>query len=264
MTYSDRFSVRSLASTLSICALMVFSAGAQAAVSIDTTQFSLRSQDVFDNMNDGPQGLELLSNENGVIRIRMTGLANNLSLQGQGFGGLAHQMYYGRFDVAMNSGFYLTGYSLSGTLNGTLVDPELPWGAYTNSPGYARNQARVNTQVITATGEELGARAFSSLNLNGQNGFNWGQVNVDPGSHFQLRVDSHAGIDYVPTDWVRDLGDMWISGSSPAYAAINITDPVLTLYTDQIPSPVPEADTWAMMLAGLGLCTWVARRRQRK
>jgi len=32
----------------------------------------------------------------------------------------------------------------------------------------------------------------------------------------------------------------------------------------QAPQPVPEADTWAMLLAGLGLIGWQARRRARK
>jgi hypothetical protein len=33
--------------------------------------------------------------------------------------------------------------------------------------------------------------------------------------------------------------------------------------TDGLPAPVPEADTWAMLVSGLGLVGWMARRRAR-
>jgi MYXO-CTERM domain-containing protein len=35
-----------------------------------------------------------------------------------------------------------------------------------------------------------------------------------------------------------------------------------TMTCCRAPPPVPEADTWAMLLAGLGLVGWQARRRK--
>jgi hypothetical protein len=58
-----------------------------------------------------------------------------------------------------------------------------------------------------------------------------------------------------------DQGGSFHSWNAPGGAQINLTVPFVGPFT---PVPVPEPETYALMLAGLGLISFAARRRKQK
>jgi len=75
----------------------------------------------------------------------------------------------------------------------------------------------------------------------------------------------------VSNSWVTDaytaVGLGWVNPTGPGHVyVLNLTNPETeTIHQDQLYMvPVPEPETYAMLLAGLGLMGFVARRRQRK
>lgn len=73
----------------------------------------------------------------------------------------------------------------------------------------------------------------------------------------------------VSNSWVTDayaaVAGGWVNPSGPGHVyVLNLTDASGALRQDQLYMVVPEPETYAMLLAGLGLMGFIARRRQRK
>lgn len=103
------------------------------------------------------------------------------------------------------------------------------------------------------------------------NGNNWGNVNFQSLSISGLSVTSNgtgSGLTWTSTGPIA-AGTYSLtfsgSGASPndgrSWASSNSLRYDLA-YTAVAVSPVPEPETYAMMLAGLGLVAWVSRRRK--
>lgn len=103
------------------------------------------------------------------------------------------------------------------------------------------------------------------------NGNNWGNVNFNSLSISGLSVTSNgtgSGLTWTSTGPIAagtysltfsgsgaspNGGNSWASSNSLRYDLA---------YTAVAVSPVPEPETYALMLAGLGLVAWVSRRRK--
>jgi hypothetical protein len=66
------------------------------------------------------------------------------------------------------------------------------------------------------------------------------------------------GVDF----WNGGAIASWNNPSYPGATAANVRWREVTLTLDQQTAPIPEPETYAMMLAGLGLLGFAARRRK--
>lgn len=158
--------------------------------------------------------------------------------------------------------------------------PTFAPGAGTNrylSTSFANSISATNGQVFNMDNWDVAINASnidttdsthgSDLNVAGANMFNSGDsVNVNVPVH----GDQWKGaVSFNSTGSVNDTLNFYFltnSNSTAAQQAIvtkfagqfSFNDGVLTYAT----APVPEAETYAMMLAGLGLVGWMARRRK--
>lgn len=138
----------------------------------------------------------------------------------------------------------------------------------TSGCNYAYSGTDCGWNVDTATGEmahlfydELGNKAYYDTSGNGpQPG--WGLTNTGPFINLQAYY-YWSGTEYAP-----DTGSAWVfhfnSGHQKAFNnRQNLDFYALAVSPGDVAavSPVPEAQTYALMLAGLGLIGWRARRR---
>jgi hypothetical protein len=99
---------------------------------------------------------------------------------------------------------------------------------------------------------------FGNGTLNGVNTASFGQNDVGLIDNLQAYV-YWSGLEYAPlfgTAWVFDM----IGGSQASFGGGNVIYAWAVRPGDVV--AVPEADTWAMLLAGLGLVGVAARRRR--
>ena len=140
--------------------------------------------------------------------------------------------------------------------------------SYNGSTDYGYNVSEQGTAFAGSTGSEMAHLFYDTLNNKGycpvstncspagQTG--WGLTNKGPFSNLQAN-HYWSATEYAPpsTDfaWSFAMGDGWQFAGYKGYG-----------YSALAVSPgdvaaVPEAETYALMLAGLGLVGWRARRR---
>lgn len=90
----------------------------------------------------------------------------------------------------------------------------------------------------------------ASLNLASLNNF----------GTYNIAANNWSADSYVGGDWQTNVYLYGVSGGSPVVIAphYGVTTSVVAT------APVPEPETYAMMLAGLGALGWMGRRRQAK
>lgn len=149
----------------------------------------------------------------------------------------------GTFSLASTNTFYGLGWSTSG---GTLFGP----GTYTVST------------IDAGAGVDGGDYTFTvgEGQLGGQVDFAWGTTTgIDVVMVWD--VATIGGVTtYTSTDWDGDgaPGAGMIDGPFPNFSAN------FDMEHDEVIAPVPEASTYSMMLAGLGLIGFAVRRRRLK
>jgi MYXO-CTERM domain-containing protein len=144
--------------------------------------------------------------------------------------------------------------------------------SYNGSTDVGDNVSEQGTAYAGGTGSEMAHLFYNSLNDKSycdpatstasscsgpQTG--WGLTNVGPFTH--LQADGYwSGTEYVP-----DTRGAWYFYFFSGYQNGNADKEGNSLYALAVRpgdvTAVPEADTWAMLLAGLGLIGAVARRR---
>ncbi len=103
----------------------------------------------------------------------------------------------------------------------------------------------------------ISAYNTSGAFVGGSSGVNWGLVNKGPFTNFQSGY-YWSGTEYAPSPsgaWLFGTGDgfQFLDGKSDSLYALAVRPGDV--------AAVPEAQTYALMLAGLGLIGWRARRR---
>lgn len=171
----------------------------------------------------------------------------------------------------------------NGTLTGpvTLGSPS-GFGAAVrpgNSPGTLTVDGSLNAYYATFDIELAGPNLYDRIVVNGDASFTDGVVN------FLLRTPDGISFDFMPTagdrftwlsvggtasgleglNWnLNVVGDGWYSTLASSYwGSTSWNGLQITFNGDHIEfaAPIPEPETWAMLLAGLGLVGWAARRR---
>ena len=152
----------------------------------------------------------------------------------------------------------------------------LPTVIDTGTPGcnFANTGTDCGSNVDTATGEmahlfydELGNKAYYGTSGNPQSGF--GLTNTGPFTHLQAgnywsgsEAASEAG-PYSGSAWLFDFGfgHQGTEFTQSAFYYSHLYDYYALAVSPGDVGAVPEAQTYALMLAGLGLIGWRARRR---
>ena len=184
----------------------------------------------------------------------------------------------------------------------TLTGPVVPVGAASQvREAFLFNAATYDPNVLGALGSAsigFDTRTFSSAVLGGAGGFatatlqQGGQIFSATTSGFQeIRLGDWASFSFTSlnaSDWVRfgstETPDFSAAGAAmtfgfrisiggicPIGSPSNCADPNVSSGLDNFRfdlqpaaavTPVPEPGTWALMLAGLGVTAWTARRRR--
>lgn len=182
---------------------------------------------------------------------------NTFGVSGIGSGGRMTWNTAQNWIAGMNAANYL-GYN----------DWRLPTTIDTGTPGcdyLAKSGTDCGWNVDTATGEmahlwydELGNKSYYDASGNYQPG--WGLTNTGPFSNVQSDY-YWSGAEYAPnTDEVAWSFDTGYGGQYGAYKNYNFMY-AWAVRPGQV-AAVPEPETYAMLLAGLGLLGFTARRRK--
>jgi hypothetical protein len=108
----------------------------------------------------------------------------------------------------------------------------------------------VSTSVSSLVGGTGGLAAFNDLGSGSNYGFNFYQSGTDSNQFHTINLNS-AAVSSLNTSIAANAGTWALGG---AFAAGNVPVPPI--------NAVPEAETYAMMIAGLGLMGAIARRRK--
>ena len=146
--------------------------------------------------------------------------------------------------------------------------------SYNGSTDIGLNVSEQGTAFAGSTGSEMAHLFYNTLNNKGiatpssvypsftlQTG--WGLTNKGPFTNFQATAYWSA-TEYAPNTsraWLFDFSNGYqLASDIGAYFALAVSpgDVAIT----GVPVAVPEADTWAMLLAGLGLVGAATRRRR--
>jgi hypothetical protein len=163
---------------------------------------------------------------------------------------------WGNLDLALDvrDGYRITSMTLTGTLTGVLK-PAVPSG--NASPGVATNEFFMGWDFRQA-GQSI---SMGRQTLNNVNGDRQLQLSADVPFEGDFTIAVNNGISAYAQSGVG----YWYDGDDAegftyyaSYASARWHDVVLTVQV----SPVPEPTTYAMLLAGLGIAGFTARRRK--
>lgn len=252
-----------------LCTLSSMQAFAQSNLWQETHAFTFLASGTQSSWSD-----YLASDQPGVSRIAFGGYDETNALQSWD-DALPYEpspapktLPYGdTMQISVKDGYRITGYSLqSNVFSANLV--AMGWENYDDvydeiAPGYANSSATLAVKTRLADGSATGAG--QSKTLFNSSGELWvGASGLSLTHDFSIRFDAMLTTD-AKAQWahMRDpdpyLCCHYISSPSLAYVAFQ--DIMLTIYSEPILSAVPEPQTHAMLLAGLGLIGWRWRRK---
>lgn len=191
----------------------------------------------------------LLSDSGGAARISLANAANILQLDpnrfvvnGDGRG------YRELFTVNVRPGYQVTGVSLSGSYDGALLPFTGPQGNPYYINGSASNWGGLSADIgpLPDPSDTYGRVAAGANNVNGNSTVN-SSTSLSLEGSFGLFMEGYVEI-FVEPGARLPSPDFQGFVNIPSYAGLRLVDPVLTIHT----SPVPEPETWAMLLAGIG------------
>jgi hypothetical protein len=245
--------------TLTALALAAASS-AQARIEISTNTFDLVSSDEADMMNTNPLAGHLISTSNNASTFAFPSFteALNFPLANYSNGNL----HDGTFTLNVHNGFQITGIKFSGTLTGQLQAARVPTGDYYyGQDGVASNHSQMWMTVGTSLyGNDLGQRSVTYDSTNGSREFSLSMNRLELTGQKNLELTVVGSTWAENSFWTYAYGDSYFSGGDFSYASFSVLNPTLTFYT----APVPEPETYAMMLAGLAGLGLMARRRAAK
>ncbi len=160
------------------------------------------------------------------------------------------------YRLTVKQGYRVTGFSLAATLTGKLEPGEL-----NGVPGVANNNGGFSFTAYRSTPlDSLLQREYKVSQLNGSELKTLSDEAVLPSSFLlDLYAGQNAYAQGVPFEECHPYWGCNIAYSH-ASASMWVKDMVLTVHT----APVPEPETYAMLLGGLAVTGFLARRRQRK
>ncbi|MDC8757400.1 PEP-CTERM sorting domain-containing protein [Janthinobacterium fluminis] len=230
------------------------------ADSIHVPAFSLSGPALAQGASGNKAG-QLLSNANGVTTIAVTGWQSSAGhYTEQGAGNYRDQS---SFNVAVNPGYRITGFSFTGTFVGVQVldaNPGVPNSSLV-TPGAADNGAHVGISL----GRGVNGAAFAEPSrqisqLNGSFDFELSVKNLSLSEALSLSL--YGGVDMFARagEWVieNDAGSFYRYYDN--YASMNILNPTLTVYYAPALA-VPEPESYAMLLLGLAFMGMARRRK---
>lgn len=224
---------------------------AHGATRVDTAAFSMQYA-------NGPATgeIHLLSAEPDSVRIALDSLGNDLS--GWSASGVMEAIdsdgqlvanaaaTWGEYTFAVADGYKVTGFTWSGIVNGGL---EAAW--YDGRQGIAASHLALTWWADTtpvAGIEYTDWAGASMLSFSSPAGMAFGDA---------FTLGFGGGSSATAQGLVYTLPD-GTEMHAPSIASIGLHDMVLTVHV----SAVPEPATYGMLLAGLGVAGWAARRRK--
>ncbi|UOD27798.1 hypothetical protein INH39_20155 [Massilia violaceinigra] len=223
-------------------ALSAASAPAQTPVRIDTAAFSIVNQ-----WGDAPD--TLLSDSNGVTRVGLNTASASLSADTARY--LDGNFYGGLFEVTVNAGYRVTGFSFSGTFEGVLYVPPNTDG--TPGDGFAYNSGYIELSAGSRPyGIFYGEHAQRVDMLDGAIPLTMASGELSLTTDFNLSLQGMVLVSAYPTTTPEHPAGI------DSFASLRVVNPVFTIYT----TAVPESKAWSMLLAGLGVLGSVAMRKK--
>ena len=241
-------------------------AWAVATASATITGFSYSLIDL--NLTDGIAPAIIFSAQNSQISVNSGGLADSRFMAG----------WFNPLQAAMSSGVGMatgsvnaTGARASASSTGTLTPGVAAYSNTNSYPVTASFTITPNTGIIFTTSfagtasttvgrvgndsEYASAQGNLSINLNEANGGQYYSGNKNAYANYIFSAGSYAGqtnsfagavqLSYANFTSIPVTGFIYASASAYTQSSL----------------PVPEPETWALMLAGLGTLVFVARRR---
>lgn len=224
---------------------------------VHTSTLDLTS--IYDNPDsswpNNPATLHVLSNQGGAVTVT-TDAWQTLHNDEAG-DTVPNVTEYGlSMTLAPAAGYVITGYSISASVSGILKVPVKPPEANSSwVPGSANNTAAIYLP------DGKGGLVFKEIN------------DVTASTLFEssvqgLSIDHATKLDFTTFTgayasygrW-SDWGEMGEEHKIAGYSKIIMSNPSLTIYTAL--APVPEPETWGMLLAGIALLG-VAKRRSKR
>lgn len=210
-----------------------------------------------------------------IAAATVLALASTVALAGPGDGPVSTG---GNFEMRANGGLDTSGAAGAGgfvnndtTIAGFVNQDAGTWGVSSTATFFGFNWTASNGQLITTAGNYVLDTATGNVSMG------TGPVASDGQMHFTIGAGQIGGtIDFA---WQTTTGirvvNVWNvngdgsltaagvpgmeNGAFPNYnAAFNLSAPNLYVAT----APIPEASTYGMMLAGLGLVGFAVRRRK--
>lgn len=149
-----------------------------------------------------------------------------------------------------------TGTALAEDLNQNVAMSTVSAGSYTAHFGADHNFAGAFTDTFTfnpSVGPSLANAVIQTLSLMGNNNINFTGASLNGNA---LTLSPTGAYEWGMLDPVN------VSGSLVLTVMGNTITPSASYSGDINVSAVPEPETYGMLLAGLGLVGWLARRRQ--
>lgn len=245
--------MKQLATGLLLGALIWHASTAHAAATIETAGFSL----AWTESSANPLDMQLLSDTDGLVRIGMAmgtwGERWDTNMNGDGgIGNAAAHLLTG----IVRQGYRITSMTLGAVVNGSLYLETRDCEQCETAPGMVDNSATLNWSILRA-GEHAVLPAAYASHVDGVQAIS-ATSRLPLEGPFQLAlgaentVAASSPVQYVWNGW------NWDQTILQATAAVELSNVVLSVQV----APVPEPSSYAMLLAGLGVAGWMARRRR--
>lgn len=226
---------------------------ASAIPDVHTSTLNLTSISDYSNST----ALTVLSDQGGATKVTTAAWRTMRNIETDG-GFANYDDYRMSMTFAPAAGYVITGYSISAYASGILkpaVRPPEANGSW--KPGVAENRSSI---YLPDGRSGLTFKEFDDITTPTLLEFGVQGLSIDRATefHFETAISANAAFG----NW-WDNPDGWnpTEHRVGSYAQIAFKDPTLTIYTAL--APVPEPETWAMLLAGIVL-VGVAKRRNKR
>ncbi|WEF35215.1 PEP-CTERM sorting domain-containing protein [Pseudoduganella chitinolytica] len=244
--------MKQLARGLLLGALIWGTSTAHAATTIETTGFSL----AWTESSAHPLDMQLLSDTDGLVRIAMSvgALGERWDTNTHGDGGIGNAADHLLTAIVLQ-GYRITSMTLSAVVNGSMYLETRGCNMCETTPGTTANSSTLNWSILRGGEHAVLPTAYASQVD--------GTLAISSTAHMPLEgpfllalgaentVAASSSVQLVWDGWD------WQQYTLQATAAVDLSDVVLSVQV----TPVPEPSTYAMLLAGLGMVAWTARRR---
>lgn len=196
--------------------------------------------------------LNVLSDQGGAAQFSTAVWQSAHNISTDGGIGIQYEFQI-NMTVAPKAGRVITGYSISGLASGILKTPDKPAEANESwRPGSAHNGA--NIYMPDAQGHTI-FKSIDDITSSTQMELGVYNLSIDHATTLTFSTQTFALAGYA--SWWEPYDEHKLL----SFAAVNFGAPTLTIYTAL--APVPEPETWGMLLAGMALIGLAKRRSKR-